>query len=331
MNTPIKVSVIIKALNEEDRIADAIRSALAAVEVVGGEVILADSVSTDRTIEIAKEFPITIVQLKHAEQKRCGIGPQLGFQVAKGEYVYILDGDMELDPGFFPKAIEALEADSTLGGVAGIIEETSDASYQFRGRKRRGDGRESGDGLQCLEMGGLYRRSAIEESGYFSDRNLHAFEELDLGLRLNHAGYKLQRLPLRSVVHHGWEEGNWILMRRRWRSRYADGCGELVRQSVGESWFIDAAKTQKHLYVGLAIWAAILVSAVNWKIGMWLAPLTLLGMLFLIVMRFCRSGSFADAAFAQVLWQVNSIAFLRGFFSRKTDPRSEVEYVDLSP
>ena len=48
-----RVSVIIKALNEQKRIAVSIESALTAISAVGGEVILADSCSTDRTVEIA--------------------------------------------------------------------------------------------------------------------------------------------------------------------------------------------------------------------------------------------------------------------------------------
>ena len=124
----MKVSVIIKALNEEQRIAAAVQSALDAVAELGGEVILADSVSSDNTIAIASEFPITIVQLKNPQEKRCGIGPQLGYQVAKGEYIYILDGDMELDPQFLATAVALFEQEPQLGGVAGIIKETSEAS-----------------------------------------------------------------------------------------------------------------------------------------------------------------------------------------------------------
>ena len=48
-----RVSVIIKAFNEERNICAAIESSLAAVAEVGGEVILADSSSTDRTVELA--------------------------------------------------------------------------------------------------------------------------------------------------------------------------------------------------------------------------------------------------------------------------------------
>ena len=61
----IKVSIIIKALNEEERIGAAIESSLKALEKVPGEVILADSISTDKTVDIARQYPIKIVQLKN--------------------------------------------------------------------------------------------------------------------------------------------------------------------------------------------------------------------------------------------------------------------------
>lgn len=133
----VKVSIIIKALNEEAFIADAICSALSAIEGISGEVILADSASTDRTVEIASQFPITIVQLSNPEERCCGIGPQLGYQHSRGEFVYILDGDMILRPKFMVAALAAMDADPTLGGVAGLVEQRSQASYQFRGLKRR--------------------------------------------------------------------------------------------------------------------------------------------------------------------------------------------------
>ena len=73
------VSVIIKALNEQANVANAIESALRAVASVGGEVILADALSDDRTVQIARRYPITIAQLVRAADRGCGSGPQLGF------------------------------------------------------------------------------------------------------------------------------------------------------------------------------------------------------------------------------------------------------------
>ncbi|HEY0885382.1 MAG TPA: glycosyltransferase, partial [Ramlibacter sp.] len=68
------VSIIIKAFNEEKNICAAIESSLAAAAEVGGEVILADSNSTDRTVELASRYPIRIVQLVHSHERCCGAG-----------------------------------------------------------------------------------------------------------------------------------------------------------------------------------------------------------------------------------------------------------------
>ena len=70
----MKLSIGIKALNEEADIAAAIESALAAAEPFAGEVVLADSGSTDRTIEIARSYPVRIVQLANIGERCCGAG-----------------------------------------------------------------------------------------------------------------------------------------------------------------------------------------------------------------------------------------------------------------
>lgn len=324
----IRVSIIIKALNEEEHIEAAIRSALAAVEPVGGEVILADSCSSDKTVGIASGFPVTIVQLKNADERRCGVGPQLGYQSARGQYIYILDGDMEMDPEFLPAAIEAMEADPLLGGVAGLIEEESVASYQFRGRKRRRS--ESIPGVvKWLDMGGLYRRKALDETGYFSNRNLHAYEEQDLGLRLRHSGWKLCRLPVRSVLHHGYPEGNWVLLKRRWKSRYLDGGGEVLRASLRKPYLRNVAWQQKHLFVGLGIWAGLVGGLLLLPLTPWVLVATGVLLLFLVAVRAFRIGNLPDALFAQIVWQVTALAMVRGFLATPVDPRTPIENVIL--
>jgi glycosyltransferase involved in cell wall biosynthesis len=326
---PPRVSVIIKALNEERHVRASIESALAAVATVGGEVILADSGSTDRTVEIAREYPVTVVQLRHPHERRCGIGPQLGYQLARGEFVYILDGDMELDRDFLPEALAAMQADSRLAGIGGLVEEQSDASYQFRGRKRRARERQASV-CEWLDMGGLYRVEALRDVGYFSNRNLHAYEEMELGLRLCAAGWTLRRLATRGVVHHGRTEGNWPLLVRRWRSRYLDGAGELIRASLGRPYFYRAVQTQRHLVVGLLIWVGLLAGLVALPVTPW----PLLGLIAftvaLVALRAHGAGSLADACFGQVVWQVTALAMLRGLLARPRNPRDPVDYVLLS-
>ena len=72
------VSIVNKALNEEKIFCAAIESSLAAVAAVGGEVVLADSCSSDRTVELASRYPVRVVQFANAQERCCGAGPQLG-------------------------------------------------------------------------------------------------------------------------------------------------------------------------------------------------------------------------------------------------------------
>lgn len=322
------ISIIIKCLNEEQRIANAITSALNAIEGLNGEVIIADSASTDRTVDIAKGFPVRVVQLSHAKQRCCGIGPQLGYQISQGQYVYVLDGDMELNRDFILESLDVLERDKTLGGVAGQIDEQSTASYQFRGRQRR-ESKQTQD-PKWLDMGGLYRREAIQSVGYLSNRNLHAYEEMDLGLRLTASGWGLKRLQSFSVKHYGWDEQSLTLLKRRWKSRYIDGPGEVLRASVFKPWFLDVAKAQKHVFAGLAIWALLIISvlALTYTVVPMLLSISVL--MFFISVRAFRAKSLRDALFGQLVWQVTAIAAVRGFFSSKVAADQAIEYRDLS-
>src|SRR5436190_24378579 len=113
------MSIIIKALNEEQHIASAIESALAALEGMNGEVILADGASTDRTVEIASRYPVKIVRLSDLQDRTCGAGAQLGFQYSRGRYVCLIDGDMRLHKEFLPAAVRFLEENPSAGGVGG--------------------------------------------------------------------------------------------------------------------------------------------------------------------------------------------------------------------
>src|SRR5580704_14761729 len=109
-------SVIIKTYNEEENISKAIESSLRAISPYGGEVIVADSGSTDLTTEVASRYPVKVIQLKNAGERCCGIAPQLGFQHSHGDFIYLLDGDMELDSDFVALALETLNADPRLAG-----------------------------------------------------------------------------------------------------------------------------------------------------------------------------------------------------------------------
>ncbi|OYW63625.1 MAG: hypothetical protein B7Y26_11605 [Hydrogenophilales bacterium 16-64-46] len=326
MNTrSLEVSVIIKALNEEEHIASAVESALRATKGLRGEVILADSLSTDRTVEIAKAYPIHIVQLVNPEDRCCGVGPQLGYQHARGDFIYILDGDMELEPEFLKAAIAVMRERGELAGVGGQVRIVGGRSYEFAMRKERASSVFSPGPKEALECGGLYRRAALEQVGYFSNRNLHAFEEKELGLRLTHQGWRLERLAQPAVLHHVHQDDSVGLMRKRWRSHYVDGCGELIRASWGKPYFWRALRTQKMRLVTLAGWLV-------WLLGLLLLPWTYWGVVLALgttsaglLLLLVRKGSFEEGMHGFMNLQIYAAGFVRGFLAPQVCPTHKIQ------
>lgn len=271
---PVRVSIVVKALNEGPRIYRALASALAAVAEVGGEVILADSGSTDETIAEATRLPVRIVQLADPRERRCGIGPELGWRHAHGEYVYLMDGDMTLDPGFLSPALAFLARHPEVAGVGGRVLERNLTSIEYRERERRArevEAHRRAGPVDRLDGGGLYRRVAIAEVGYLSDRNLHSYEELDLALRLRSRGWRLWRLPLDATRHEGHAAPALRLLWRRWQTGYACGCGEVLRAALGQPWWRLLRKDMRELRLYLAVLAWWLALAAVFAIALALA------------------------------------------------------------
>lgn len=317
------VSIIIKALNEAAHIARAIETALAGLEKVGGEVVLADSGSSDGTIEIARGYPIRIVQLADRANACCGAGPQLGYQHATGRYICLIDGDMELDPQFLPAAVAALEADHRLAGVSGSVEELNLENLEYQRRTRR-QPRDMKPGLvDRLNGGGLFRREAIEKAGYFSDRNLHGHEEFDLAVRLQAAGWRLERLPLRFVGHHGHTTGAYTLLLGRWRSRYLCGSGEVLRAAWGTSHLAGVLKGLPEIRLWTAVvgsWALVLA----WILlapSIWLLIVGLVGLILgpVAVMSW-RYKSLEMGLYSVVAWHLHSLGFILGLIRPRVPP-----------
>jgi glycosyltransferase involved in cell wall biosynthesis len=256
------VSIIIKALNEERHIAMAIESSLAALGDIGGEVILADAGSTDRTVEIARRYPVVIVRLNRIEDRSCGSGPQLGFQYSRGQYLLLIDGDMRLYPDFLPAALETLRQNPRLAGVGGAVYDREVDNEEYEQRLKRRDPDRRAGFVTRLNSSGLYRRSAIESIGYLTDRNLHGAEEFDLGARLHAAGWKLTKIDHPLVDHFPHRGSAYRLLVRRVSNRNAFALGELLRAAIGRRhfWFIVGRDRQLLLSMLVTGWWMTLVA-----------------------------------------------------------------------
>lgn len=322
------VSVILKALNEEARIGGALASVVAALDGIGGEIILADGGSRDGTVGVASAFPVRVVQLDPAVRPSCGIGPQLGFQYSREPFVCLMDGDMLLDPGFLREALAYLQAHPSCAGVTGHVAEMNDTSLEYVRRGRRAAPENRTGSIDRMNGGGLYRRAALLQVGYLSDRNLHGYEEFDLGLRLRACGWGLHRLDRRFVSHFGHAVDAYALLVRRWKSGYLRGIGEVLRAALGTPRWGRLVRELPEL----KLWAAVYLWLILMLALPFLAPHAWLGLgldLALVVgvvgLMAWRQHSLRLGLYAVVAWIFHAAALPLGFLRRRQAPQAWIE------
>lgn len=194
-----KVSVIIVSKNEEQRIGLCIESVLSAMASVQSyEVLLVDFGSTDRTLEVARDYSIRVIIVHEPDIHAAGF--TLGFRETEGEYVLFLDGNRILEPSGFAEALSYLERHDDVGGVSGLLTSISDQSrsrvrsFICHRMKHFYDTLPTGS---VKTLGGpvtLFKLSVMVEVGTWNPF-AKSGEEAELGYRVRAAGYKLVRLP----------------------------------------------------------------------------------------------------------------------------------------
>jgi glycosyltransferase involved in cell wall biosynthesis len=227
----VRVSVVVIARNEEARIGRALESVFAAVQGLGAEVIFVDSASTDNTVAAAQRFPVRLIGLDPGWPLSPAAGRHAGFHAASGGYVFFLDGDSELEPGFLEAALPLLEARPEVAAVLGQRRELSfeagRAVVVEEDHYRISQPRLFRPG-ECIGGSGLYRAAALREVGGFNPW-IRSCEEAELCLRLHDAGHKLLFIPQPMISHLDHREPSVGELRRRWRDNLLLGRGQVLR------------------------------------------------------------------------------------------------------
>lgn len=106
------ITIYILTYNEELDIAACIESAM-----VSDDIIVVDSMSSDRTVEIASKYPVRVV--KHAFESH---GKQRTWMLEnispKYDWVYILEADERMTPELFAECLEATKNPDYIGYYA---------------------------------------------------------------------------------------------------------------------------------------------------------------------------------------------------------------------
>jgi glycosyltransferase involved in cell wall biosynthesis len=187
-----RVSVVLPLFNFADYVAGALRS-VAVSDLRAVEVVVVDDASTDGSAEVVREtsaalpwLPVTLVL--RGRNGGLAAARNLGTELARAEYVFMLDADNEVHPRGLRRLAEALDAAPTAAFAYGVIE--AHAADDPRGivswlgwdaeRLRYGN---------WIDAMAMLRRSALlEVGGYTGEPSLYGWEDFALWCALAGAG-----------------------------------------------------------------------------------------------------------------------------------------------
>jgi rhamnosyltransferase len=199
MSKPPKISIIIRARNEERWIGVCLRAVMAQSER-DFEVILVDNDSRDHTVAKAKAFDLKLVSV---QRYLPGYSLNQGIRASSGEFIVCLSGHcIPVDEHWLARLIEGFE-DDTIAGIYGRQEPLAFSS--------------DADKRDLLITFGLDRRIQVKDSFFHNansalrrqlwerfpfDETATNIEDRIWAHQVIKAGFKIVYEPAASVYHH---------------------------------------------------------------------------------------------------------------------------------
>jgi GT2 family glycosyltransferase len=210
------VSVVIPTVGRKDDVLEVL-DALAGLEERPDEVILVCNAATDGTAEAVRELhpEVDLVEL----DENLGTGARnVGFARATGDIVLSLDDDtVPLTPDTLARVRRAFADHKLLGALAFAVVRADDGTTCNWAHPRDAE-QWSGRAFRStyFPAGAVaFRRSVLEEVGYYPARFFMCGQEDDLALRVLAGGYEIWYEP-RIVISHGFSG----VSRAPWRRDY---------------------------------------------------------------------------------------------------------------
>jgi GT2 family glycosyltransferase len=204
------------------------------------EVRILDNGSKDGTADLLAQ--LTAADRSHIfpRYERTNLGTtrsrNILFAAARGEYLCVMDSDVELAGGVMEALLELLRTDCRLGIVAPRIVYPSgrwqksfdgfptviDKAHRFL-RLRQIETRQASDletALEPFEIDyaisafWLLRRTLLDTVGMLDERIFYAPEDVDFCLRVWKAGRRIVYVPSVAVVHHAQEISRGLMINK---------------------------------------------------------------------------------------------------------------------
>lgn len=233
-----EISIIIVSFNTEALLRKCLQTAVQEAKNLDHEIIVIDNASRDGSaVMVEKEFPL--VRLVKSE-KNLGFagGNNVGFKMARGKFVVLLNSDAFPKPGAFEKALEKMDKNlfAGIGGaklmaendfvqpaarmfpsvlnefllISGLADKFPRSHFFGKTDRTWADPNEP---AQCDWVPGAFtiiRKKVLAQIGDFDSRFFLYFEEVDFCRRAKIAGWQVWYWPEIEVTHLGGESSKTL-------------------------------------------------------------------------------------------------------------------------
>jgi GT2 family glycosyltransferase len=210
----MSVSAVIPVYNRAD-LLEKLLATIACQTIPFDELIVVDNASTDGAPELAKAAGCTVIAM--GSNAGFAAAVNRGWRAAKGDRIAVLNSDVELDPAWLERLLEASgEAAFATGKIfrAAVGPLTIDGTYDLLARSGcawRVRHAEPDDPSQiepkpiaiAPATACLFRRSLLEKLNGFDESFGSYLEDIDLGLRALEHGFAGIYVPRARAFHHG--------------------------------------------------------------------------------------------------------------------------------
>lgn len=215
-----EVTILIRAKNEEEHIGQTLK-AICNQSFKDFEIILIDSGSTDRTLEIVKDFPVKVGHIA-PEDFTYGYSTNYGFELSKGKYIVCLSAHaVPFSDDWLQILIESF-SDEEVAAVMGRDIPFPDCNpFDKRGMLKLYDVPRSEIDECSFDFGATnaaVRRSVWGEIKF--DEKLSYAEDNDWGRHVKAKGYRIIYEP-GAVVYHSHNDSYRQMVRRFCNEAYA--------------------------------------------------------------------------------------------------------------
>ena len=304
------ISVIVPARNAEMTLGECLVAIMHQEEMQFGtdyEVILVDDGSTDRTVEIAENYPVMIIKQPNA-------GPAAarnhGAKLAAGSILVFTDADCAPSPGWLKNLTQPMYDPQVVGvkgaylsRQTGLVSRFVQLEYAYKDA-RMGD-------LPSIDFidtySAAYRKNVFQQNGGFDESFLNpAVEDIDFSFRLARKGYRMLFEPKATVFHHH-DRNMAEYLKRKLKIGF---WGAYMLGRTSEKLLTDShtAPTQRLEIIVLAVLLLSLPFQLIWPVY---ATQILLGVFVLFLVITMPFQFFIGKRDPQVLWIASIMLFAR--------------------